>query len=52
MGDDLKKLKEEYKKIQKKYDLPSFEELNSDFSIEKAADTETEYLIREINQNC
>ena len=44
----LKKLKEEYSKIQKKYDLPSFDKLNEDFRIEKIAETETELLVREI----
>jgi len=47
---DLENFKEEYNKIQEKYDLPSFEELNSDFAIEKAADNETEYLVREIRR--
>lgn len=47
---DLKKLKEEYLKIQKKYNLPSFKELNEDFHIEKASETETEILIREVRR--
>ncbi|MEK6817610.1 MAG: hypothetical protein AABX80_02305 [Nanoarchaeota archaeon] len=47
----LKKLKEEYFKIQKKYDLPSFDKLNEDFRIEKVAETETDFLIREIRES-
>lgn len=44
----LKKLKEDYSKIQKKYGLPDFDKLNEDFRIEKAAETETDFLVREI----
>ncbi len=47
---DLEKLKKEYSILQKKYDLPSFEILNKDFSIEKIADTETDLLLREIRR--
>ena len=47
----LKKLKEDYKKIQEKYKLPSFEKLNEDFGIEKAAGEETDILIREIRKH-
>ncbi len=46
----LEKLKKEYKKIQEKYSLPSFEELNEDFGIEKTYETETDLLIREIRK--
>ena len=46
----LEKLKEEYSKLQKKYDLPPFENLNEDFNIEKAAEVETEYIIREVRK--
>jgi len=45
---DLEKLKENYKKIQKTYNLPDFDKLNLEFSIEKAAEAETDFLIREI----
>ena len=48
---DLDKLKEEYKKIQKKFKLPSFEELNKDFYIEKIEIDETDYLVREIKKS-
>lgn len=47
----LAKLKKDYKKIQEKHKLPSFEELNEDFGIEKAADEETDILIREIRKH-
>ena len=46
----LKKLKEEYPKIQNKYNLPSFDKLNEDFRIEKVAQTETDFLVREIRE--
>ena len=44
----LEKLKEDYKKIQSIYNLPDFEKLNSEFSIEKIAENETDFLVREI----
>ena len=47
---NLKNLKENYSKIQKKYGLPSFENLNEDFQIEKAAEFETDFLIREVRK--
>ena len=46
----LAKLKENYKELQKKYDLPGFNELNEDFNIEKIAESETEILIREVRK--
>lgn len=46
----LEKLKENYKVIEKRYDLPSFEKLNEDFQIEKAAEMETDILIREVRK--
>ena len=46
----LEKLKKDYLKIQKKYNLPSFEELNQEFHIEKIAEVETDILIREIRK--
>ena len=45
--DDLKK---DYKEIQKKYDLPSFDELNKDFQIEKIAEAKTDFLMREVRK--
>ncbi len=47
---NLQDLKNRYKELQEKYNLPSFEELNEDFNIEKAAETETNLLIREIRR--
>lgn len=47
---NLEDLKKDYKKIQEKYDLPSFEDLNKDFQIEKILESETEFLIREIKK--
>jgi len=47
---NLKILKQDYKKIQEKYNLPNFEELNDDFQIEKAAENETDFLLREIRK--
>ena len=46
----LGSLKKDYTKIQKKYNLPSFEKLNEDFQIEKIAEVETDFLIREIRK--
>lgn len=46
----LEKLKKDYLKIQKKYNLPEFDKLNQDFSIEKTADSETDFLIREVRK--
>ena len=47
----LEKLKKKYLKLQKKYSLPSFEEMNKDFNIEKISQIETEYLLREIRKS-
>ena len=47
---NLKMLKEKYLEIQKKYNLPSFKELNEDFSIEKIVEIETDILIREVRK--
>lgn len=44
----LEKLKRNYSQLQLKYDLPGFEKLNEDFSIEKLSEVETDYLLREI----
>ncbi|MBI2044012.1 hypothetical protein HYT24_01475 [Candidatus Pacearchaeota archaeon] len=46
----IDKLKVNYTKLQKKYSLPSFDDLNEEFSIEKVADHETEYLLREVRR--
>jgi len=47
---DLTKLKEKYKIFQNKYNLPSFEKLNEDFQIEKAAEYETDFILREVRR--
>ena len=46
----LEKFKKEYKKIQTKHNLPSFEELNEDFHIEKVSESETDFPLREIRK--
>ncbi|OYT38224.1 hypothetical protein B6U82_00375 [Candidatus Pacearchaeota archaeon ex4484_31] len=50
MKENLKKLKKEYEKLQKRYRLPSFSALNKEFEIEKIQDRETEFLLREIRR--
>lgn len=45
---NLQELKKDYSKIQKKYGLPSFDELNRDFKIEKLVEVETDFLVREV----
>ncbi len=47
---DLENLKKDYEKIQRKHDLPSFQELNEDFQIEKVAEIKTDFLVREIRK--
>lgn len=47
---NLENLKKEYKKIQTKHNLPDFQKLNEDFHIEKIAEVETDFLIREIRK--
>jgi len=46
----LADLKNNYSILSKKYSLPSFEELNQEFQIEKLAEIETDYLLREIRK--
>lgn len=46
----IEDLKKSYLEIQNKYSLPSFEELNMDFGIEKIVECETEILVREIRR--
>ena len=43
-------LKVRYGKLQKKYSLPSFENLNEDFQIEKVCCEETELVLKEISK--
>ena len=51
MEKTLKDLKKEYSTLQKKYKLPSFEQLNIHFDIERVAERETDFLLREIRRN-
>jgi len=46
----LKQLKIDYLALHKKYGLPSFQEMNEDFYIEKIAENETDILIREVRR--
>jgi hypothetical protein len=46
----LLKFKKNYLDIQKKFELPDFDELNKEFQIEKICSDETDYLIREIRK--
>tara|TARA_Y100000310_G_scaffold308328_1_gene351312 strand:- start:717 stop:1205 length:489 start_codon:yes stop_codon:yes gene_type:complete len=46
----LETIKEDYKELQKKYSLPSFEELDEDFQIEKTTEVETDHLLREMRK--
>lgn len=48
--ESLENLKRDYMKLQEKHNLPSFEKLNEDFSIEKIAECETDILIREVKK--
>ena len=46
----LEKLKKDYNKLKNKYSLPSFDELNKTFEIERISDRETDFLLREIRK--
>ena len=47
---NLKKIKENYSVFKEKYNLPDFEKLNEDFHVEKIAESETDFLVREIRE--
>jgi len=47
---NLDEVKKKYEVLRGKYKLPSFEEMNRDFYIEKIAGTETDFLTREIRR--
>jgi len=47
----LIELKRKYEKYRKKYNLPSFDELNKEFDIEKLKDDETMFLLRNIRRH-
>jgi len=44
---NLDKLKEKYKVLQVKYNLPLFEDMNREFQIEKITDFETDFILKE-----
>ena len=46
----LEELKKDYLALQGKYKLPSFQQLNEEFDIEKVAEHETDCLIREVRK--
>ncbi len=46
----LEDLKKDYAILEKKYNLPSFKDLNEAFDIEKASESETDCLMREIRK--
>ena len=46
----LEQLKKDYTKLRSRYKLPSFQELNEEFDIEKVAEHETDCLAREIRK--
>ena len=46
----LQELKDQYSELQKKHNLPSFDEMNKDFYIEKLAELESDLLMREIRK--
>ncbi len=47
---NLDEVKKRYRELEKKYNLPPFEELNKNFYIEKIADSETDFMTREIRR--
>ncbi|MCL5018351.1 MAG: hypothetical protein M1416_01130 [Candidatus Pacearchaeota archaeon] len=47
---NLGQLKESYNLFRDKYNLPSFEELNKDFQIEKVAEYETDFILKEVRE--
>ncbi len=48
--EDLDELKKRYVEFQERYSLPTFDELNQDFQIEKIAEIETDFLLREVRK--
>lgn len=50
MESKLENLKKEYGKLEKKYNLPSYKELNEEFDIEKVQELETDTLLREVRK--
>jgi hypothetical protein len=48
--ENLAELKSKYALLQGRYNLPAFNELNLEFSIEKIAENETDFVLREIRR--
>lgn len=46
----LENMKLEYEKFKEKHNLPEFSKLNEEFHIEKTAEIETDYFLREIRR--
>lgn len=46
----LEKLKGDYEALRKKFNLPSFQQLNEEFEIERIAEHETDILLREVRK--
>ena len=46
----LEKIKKDYEKLKIKYKLPSFNELNEEFEIEKLQERETDFLLRQVRR--
>jgi hypothetical protein len=49
--DYLERLKKDYKPLAERYSLPSFDLLNEDFMIERIADSDTDFLAREVRRH-
>ena len=47
----LENPKRDYEKLRKKYVLPGFKQLNEEFEIEKIAEHETDFVLREIRKH-
>ncbi len=47
----LEELKKDYGKFNKIYKLPEFRQLNEDFDIEKVAQNETDFVLREVRRH-
>lgn len=47
----LNDAKKRYEPLQKKYKLPSFNEINKEFEIEKVQETDSDFLLREVRKS-
>ena len=50
MAEKLDKLKRDYRILEKKYKIPSYQQLNEEFDIEKVQELETDTLLREVRK--